>query len=83
MREAARMARVEKPLARPAGSRESGSLTAGCYTGLAGRGRCPPQTARWSGIATPVTRSLPARFETYIALSALIISSSTLRPSSG
>ncbi len=35
------------------------------------------------GTGTPVTRSLPARFEAYIAPSALMISSSALRPSSG
>ena len=55
--------------------RGSVSLTGRCYTGETGRPGC--------GIGTPVTRSLPARFEAYIAPSALIISSSAVRPSSG
>ena len=45
--------------------------------------RADGQLARPSGMAIPVTRSLPARFEAYIAPSALIISSSTVRPSPG
>ena len=64
--EAARIARVEKPAASGRG-RRSGVLTERCYTGVAGR-------PVWMG--TPVTRSLPARFEAYIAPSALMISSS-------
>lgn len=75
-RDAARMARVDKPRAsgRCVG-RVSASLTERCYTGVTGR------PVVWIG--TPVTRSLPARFEAYIAPSALMISSSAVCPSSG
>src|ERR1700675_4293709 len=49
---------------------------------------CPPpapesRPLRRIGIDTPVTRSLPARLEAYIASSALIINSSAVRPSPG
>ena len=46
-------------------------------------GRVALRCARPDRPGRPVTRSLPARFEAYIAPSALIISSSAVRPSSG
>ena len=75
---AARMARVEKPRRRPARGRGAG----GSLTGrpMLHRSRAAPAARR---PAIPVTRSLPARFEAYIAPSALMISSSAVRPSSG
>jgi hypothetical protein len=68
------MARVAKPRALGSGRRSS-LLTARCYTGVEVR----PE--RWIG--TLVMRSFPVRFDWYMAPSALMISSSGVRPSSG
>src|SRR4029077_13526933 len=77
--ETAPSAGADRAAAAGAARRGSGSgrstLTSGCYTGVA---RCSDP-----GMGTPVTRSLPARFDAYIAPSALMISSSAVRPSSG
>ena len=74
------MARVEKPRGTGRGVVVAHGARMLHRTPRARRRR---QAMRPIGTGTPVTRFLPARLEAYIAPSALIISSSAVRPSSG